>query len=593
MTRSGSTRLLLLGGALGACLFSISCEGPAGVGAPDLDEASASKLIAAFNVSSVTPEDQYLYGDWNGDGDKNLAVRRGSCVYMDTNLDGTADKVQCYGNGNSQEYLVGDWDGDGKDNLAVRAGNCVYMDYNFDGAHDRVQCYGNGDSQQYLVGDWNGDGKDNLAVRAGNCVYMDYNFDGAHDLQTCYGNGDSETEYVAGDWQKDSSKVPHLALRRDGCVLMNYGFDGSTERTQCFGNGTFHPPAQPAPGALQYTLSTELKHDGCGGDTDADCLDNAQETALANVINPWLFLDEDEDCAAKEVFFQVRPVGSSSLFRVSAQNTSFVKSSTEFVDKWRPGMGQYYVAVTYFLNFFKDCNSKVALSLEGHIGDNEHITYLLSSSNLRTWTVEQGNYAAHGEPTSGINAGKGFFYGRSYLEPIAKALRNGTHPALASDEDGHGSYPGISVDSDGCAGNDLFGTNADGSLRDCFYDEGLFDDGHMGSAFEHGHVEPLLYGAATGRNIGEPAHWNPSVLKVYPGGVKASVVRNGVEEFFSNEPNAKFCGWLCQDHDSSGNCAYNIAITSTQGTRTCTDSMWGKIDQSCFRVGANASGTCQ
>jgi hypothetical protein len=49
------------------------------------------------------------------------------------------------GNGASEDqYLVGDWDGDGRANLAVRRGNCVFMDTNFDGAHDIVQCYGNG-----------------------------------------------------------------------------------------------------------------------------------------------------------------------------------------------------------------------------------------------------------------------------------------------------------------------------------------------------------------------------------------------------------------------------------------------------------------
>ncbi|EPX56759.1 hypothetical protein D187_007193 [Cystobacter fuscus DSM 2262] len=55
------------------------------------------------------------------------------------------------------------------DNLAVRRGNCVYMDFNFDGVHDRLQCYGNGISEdQYMVGD------------------MDFNFDGVHDRLQCY-----------------------------------------------------------------------------------------------------------------------------------------------------------------------------------------------------------------------------------------------------------------------------------------------------------------------------------------------------------------------------------------------------------------------
>jgi hypothetical protein len=92
--------------------------------------------------------------------------------------------------GREAEYLTGDWDGDRKANIAVRRGNCVLMDVNYDGTHDREQCYGNGNSEsQYLVGDWDGDGRDNIAVRRGNCVLMDVNYDGTHDREQCYGNG--------------------------------------------------------------------------------------------------------------------------------------------------------------------------------------------------------------------------------------------------------------------------------------------------------------------------------------------------------------------------------------------------------------------
>jgi hypothetical protein len=67
---------------------------------------------------------------------------------MDTNFDGQHDFAQAYGNGNNEdEYLVGDWDGDGKDNLAVRRNNTVLMDTNFDGQHDFAQAYGNGNNE--------------------------------------------------------------------------------------------------------------------------------------------------------------------------------------------------------------------------------------------------------------------------------------------------------------------------------------------------------------------------------------------------------------------------------------------------------------
>jgi hypothetical protein len=75
---------------------------------------------------------------------------------------------QGYGFGNAEdEYLVGDWDGDGRDNLAVRRGSTILMDYNFDGDHNFEQGYGDVGTfdENYLVGDWDGDGRDNIAVR--------------------------------------------------------------------------------------------------------------------------------------------------------------------------------------------------------------------------------------------------------------------------------------------------------------------------------------------------------------------------------------------------------------------------------------------
>lgn len=87
---------------------------------PNSINTTETTTNVALNSSSVN-EDQYLVGDWNGDGTDNLAILRNNQVYKDINLDGTYDIVQNYGNGsNEDEYLVGDWNGDGKDNIAVR-----------------------------------------------------------------------------------------------------------------------------------------------------------------------------------------------------------------------------------------------------------------------------------------------------------------------------------------------------------------------------------------------------------------------------------------------------------------------------------------
>ncbi|MGD8613532.1 MAG: M23 family metallopeptidase [Desulfobacterales bacterium] len=182
-------------------------------------------------------EDQYLVGDWDGDGRDNLAVRRGNKIYMDTDFDGTHNILQTYGVGNLEDdYLVGDWDGDGRDNIAVRRGNKILMDTNFDGAHDIYQSYGMGDAEdQYLVGDWDGDGRDNIAVRRWGKILMDTNFDGAHDILQHYGNGGSEDQYLVGDWDGDGRD--NIAVRRGNKILMDTNFDGGHNVLQGYGAG--------------------------------------------------------------------------------------------------------------------------------------------------------------------------------------------------------------------------------------------------------------------------------------------------------------------------------------------------------------------
>jgi|GEM_PF-481727 len=195
--------------------------------------------IIAINKLYPGKEDQYLVGDWDGDGRDNIAVRRGNQILMDTNFDGTADIVQDFGNGNTEDqYLVGDWNGDGRDNIAVRRGSQILMDTNFDGRGDTGQSFGNGNTEdQYLVGDWDGDGRDNVAVRRGSQILMDTNFDGAGDIGQSFGNGSSEDQYLVGDW--DGDRRDNVAVRRgnQNQILMDTNFDGAGDTGQSFGNG--------------------------------------------------------------------------------------------------------------------------------------------------------------------------------------------------------------------------------------------------------------------------------------------------------------------------------------------------------------------
>ncbi|MEM6964341.1 MAG: PKD domain-containing protein, partial [Bacteroidota bacterium] len=181
--------------------------------------------------------DQYLVGDWNGDGKDNIAYRIGQNIYMDFDYDHIPDFTQNYGTGNTEDdYIVGDWDGDGSDNIAVVRGFEVWMDYDFDNNHDYIQTYGTGNTfDKFLVGDWDGNGTDNLAYRVGNTIYMDFDFNSIPDLTQNFGNGNSEDDYLSGDWNGDGTD--NLALVRGDEVWMNYNFDSNHDYIQTYGTG--------------------------------------------------------------------------------------------------------------------------------------------------------------------------------------------------------------------------------------------------------------------------------------------------------------------------------------------------------------------
>jgi len=234
-------------------------------------------------------EDEYLVGDWDGDGCDNIAVRRGNIILMDTDFDGQHDIRYQYGTGQGEDqYLVGDWDADDVDEIAVRRGNDLLIDEDSDGAHDRVIRFGTGNGEddymigelnddpfafddivvrrgnlfirdlwpwdgvedgrtrfgsasedEYLVGRWNESAsvtRQSFAVRRGNRILMNYNFDGTHDFVQVYGTGDGEDEYLVGDWDGDG--MDNLAVRRGNRILMDFDYAGGHELEQVFGNGT-------------------------------------------------------------------------------------------------------------------------------------------------------------------------------------------------------------------------------------------------------------------------------------------------------------------------------------------------------------------
>jgi hypothetical protein len=184
--------------------------------------------------------DNYLVGDWDGDGTDNIAVRRDNEIVMDTNFDGCSEIVFVCNMGNPDEYLVGDWDGDGRDNIAVRSGNLIKMDITFDGITDITFSYGYGNAEdEYLVGDWDGDGRDNIAVRRDNEIVMDTNFDGNSEIRLKYGNGNMLyngiiDNYLVGNW--DGKGGDNIAVRRGNKIYADTNFDKEVEIVYIVGN---------------------------------------------------------------------------------------------------------------------------------------------------------------------------------------------------------------------------------------------------------------------------------------------------------------------------------------------------------------------
>lgn len=170
-------------------------------------------LYAMYNAV----EDEYLSGDWDGDGVDNIAIRRNHRILMDTNFDSGADLFTSYGLGSKyndqgwdgdaeDQYLVGDWNGDGKDEFGVRRGNQFFLQ----GAS--VFSWGNGNEEdQYLVGDWNGDGKDEIGIRRGNQFLLQ------EAIGFSWGNGNDEDQYLVGDWNGDGKD--EIGIRRGNQFL--------------------------------------------------------------------------------------------------------------------------------------------------------------------------------------------------------------------------------------------------------------------------------------------------------------------------------------------------------------------------------------
>ena len=168
--------------------------------------------VAERTVSYGRPADSVLVGDWDGDGKDTIAVRRGNQYFINNALtSGAASKVVSFGRP-ADSVLVGDWDGDGKDTIAVRRGNQYFInDSMVSGPASRTLSYGKA-TDKVFVGDWDGNGSDSFAVRRNNTYYIRNSISsGVANRVLAYGRADDET--LVGDWNGDGTDTLGVVRR--------------------------------------------------------------------------------------------------------------------------------------------------------------------------------------------------------------------------------------------------------------------------------------------------------------------------------------------------------------------------------------------
>ncbi|WP_324650791.1 family 16 glycoside hydrolase [Georgenia sp. H159] len=169
--------------------------------------------------------DEVFIGDWDGDGDDTVAVRRGTTFYVANSFaGGQADSVFAYGRP-GDVILVGDWDGDGRDTFAVRRASTYYVKNTLAGGDaDVVFAYGR-PTDQVLVGDWDGDAVDTFAVRRASTYYVKNTLAGG-DADVVFAYGRPADQVLVGDWDDDGRDT--FAVRRGASYHVNNSLRGGT-----------------------------------------------------------------------------------------------------------------------------------------------------------------------------------------------------------------------------------------------------------------------------------------------------------------------------------------------------------------------------
>ncbi len=235
-------------------------------------EGGSGKFIQTATLATGSNLRDVVAGDWDGDGDVDLAVSGGMDYYVRiwTN-DGTGGFTQTSSlsiDSGPYALAAGDWDEDGDQDLAVtqeHGSSVTILANDGSGAFTKTVSVSVG-SYPYGItpGDWDGDGDPDLAVANHSSNNVSILINGGLGIFTSTGTvgvGNNPYDVISGDWDGDGDvdlAVPNYSSNNVS-ILIN---DGS---------GTFSLASSPGTAGSPYSVAA--------GDWDGD---SDPDLAIAN-----------------------------------------------------------------------------------------------------------------------------------------------------------------------------------------------------------------------------------------------------------------------------------------------------------------------
>jgi hypothetical protein len=148
--------------------------------------------------STGAPEEEFAYGqagdvplvgDWNGDGNVGIGVRRGSTFILRNSASaGAPDHIFDWGRPDDVAF-VGDWNGNGTAGVGLRRGRTWFLKNRLDASPHEIQFDWARPEDIPITADWDGTGRTGIGMVRGNRWYLKTRLDASsHDRELTFGD---------------------------------------------------------------------------------------------------------------------------------------------------------------------------------------------------------------------------------------------------------------------------------------------------------------------------------------------------------------------------------------------------------------------